>query len=505
MITMKKCCLSAIVLASVLASCSSDSLVDDSASSKSNQTPIAFSVQKQNITRGVNLETTNHYNFGVWAWKIGGKNSLNDAEVMNNYLVGYSDGSSVGYDKTNATTWADNAGTQGDHTSAWFYENLGTAEYTTPGTGFISDNAYLSNNANQYLRYWDLAYANTNFYCYAPYVKEDASDATKKVTFAHVKDGTSTMTFAANTIRDGYDNPVNTAYDSFDRSLSEFMYAGVKAVNADLKDVIVPFKHMGAQLNIQFYEDIPGYKVEIIDLGADHGAMKTGLTEDMAKGIQLTPAVAPAPGDAYTLGEYYTTSGATVTFNDADVSSEGATYTADYTGSTKVSTPLMFAVPNSGLTNYTGLDSNTHKVIKEKVTTGTQEYSTSPTVYYTVAQPKEDASEFTKSGFTIHVTYRIIAEDNKEVITVHNATVFIPYKDSSDKLITIWEPNTRYTYTFKITRDTTGTSNPEGEIDPTDPTPSTTKALYPIVFDGATIEDYTVVENEPVLSENTNY
>ena len=469
-----------------LVGCSRQGLVTDPSQPNGKLVPVAFSVQRQNMTKATNLEAVNHYNFGVFAYKVNGSNSsLADAEVMNNYLVGYSNGTDKGYDKTNATTYAGTAGTTADHTSPWFYEGLGTAEYVYDGAaGFYKKDqaAYMSNNANQYLRYWDLAYANTHFYAYAPYVKTDEANG-RKVSYDHA---TSKLTFAKNTLRDGYDNPVNTAYDGFDRSLSEFMYAGVEAKNSDLADVTIPFKRMGAMALIRFYEDIPGYKVEIINLADDNGKVKSGTSDDMKKGIQLTPSV--KEGDSYSLGKYYTTSGATVVFDENDGAK--ATFTPVFTESTQVSTPLMFAVPTTGLTTF----GNGHKVIKEKVTTGDQEYSASETAYYAVAQPTD-----TKTGFTIHVSYRIIAEDNQEVITVHNATVHVPYTE------TAWKANTKYTYTFKITKNTTGTTNPGGEIDPTDPTPSTTKSLYPIVFDNATIEEYTVVAPETVVSENTNY
>lgn len=480
------------VAALALVGCSRQGLVTDPSQPNDKLVPVAFSVQRQNMTKATstNLEAVNHYNFGVFAYKVKGSNGLADAEVMNNYLVGYSNGTDKGYDKTNATTYAGTAGTPADHTSPWFYEGLGTAEYKYEGTdGFYKKDqtAYMSNNANQYLRYWDLAYANTHFYAYAPYVKTDEANG-RKVTYDHAA---SKLTFAKNTLRDGYDNPVNKAYTGFDRSLSEFMYAGVEAKNSDLADVTIPFKRMGAMALIRFYEDIPGYKVEIINLADDNGKVKTGTTDDMKKGIQLTPSVASTttPG-TYTLGEYYTTSGATVTFDENN--GAAATFASDFTGSTQVSTPLMFAVPTTGLTTF----GNGHKVIKEKVTTGTltQEYSASETAYYAVAQPTD-----TKTGFTIHVSYRIIAEDNQEVITVHNATVHVPYTE------TAWKANTKYTYTFKITKNTTGTTSPEGEIDPTNPTPSTTKSLYPIVFDNATVEEYTEVAPETVVSENTNY
>ena len=504
------------VAAAAIAACSNNDLVSESTDVRtSRQVPIEFNVQKQNITRAANLETVKHYNFGVWAWKVNGQNGLADQEVMNNYLVGYSNGTNVGYDKSNGTTWAETTSSTSDHKSPWFYEGLGTAEYTYEGSdGYYKKDAiaYMSNNTNQYLRYWDLAYTNTNFYCYAPY--------NKNVTFAYDKDyHTGEMTFPATTsIRDGYDNPQNTQYDNVDRSLSEYMYAtGVQSTNANKSDVTVNFKHMGAQLFIRFYEDIPGYKVEIIDLSADKGA--SASTDYNMNGIQAAPA--KKDGTNYSTAQYYTTNGATLAFN----ASAATSFTADFSGATQVSTPLMFMIPTNGFTsdavatesaNLSPFDvkGTTHYVIAEKTTSGTQTYSYSPTIYYPVAQPTSSTT-----GFTFHISYRIIAEDNKEVITVHNATVHVPVKGTvvdgttdspittggSEYYITAWQPNVKYTYTFKFTKNSTGTTNPGTDIDPTDPTPSTTTALYPIVFDAATIEDFTTNYSEYTVSEGTNY
>lgn len=475
-----------------LASCSSDGLVNNSSSGGS-EAPIAFSVEKKNITRAgetptttpKNLEATGHYNFGVWAYKVKGADSQ---LVMDNYLVGYSDGNGIGYANKGASTWSNEEGVttdHKDHKSPWFYENLGTEEYdnTDKTKGYVKTaSEFMSANKNQYLRYWDLAYANTNFFCYAPYVKNDAENG-KEVTFDHAK---GEMKFADKTIRDGYDETLNSAYTVYDRSLSEFMYAGVQKENLQCQDVVVPFKHMGAQLFVRFYEDIPGYKVELIDLGDDNGNMVSSATGDLKKGIQVTPA--KKNGTDYDLAEYNTTQGVTIKFNENAVVT---TYTPSWTNSTKVKTNLMFQVPTEGKTTLNDAPANLtdykgHKIIKEFVNTGTQEYSYSPTIYYAVAQPTTS-----ETGLTFHVSYRIIAEDNQEVITVHNATVHVPYKDNSDNLITVWQPNVKYTYSFKITKNSTGTTNPGTEINPTDPTPSTKKSLYPIVFDGATIEDYT--------------
>ena len=454
---MKKAIIFAAV-AMTMVGCSSDELVNSS--TENNEAPIAFSVEKKNITRGTTaqaLEATGHYNFGVWAYKY--KDGLTTQKVMDNYLVGYSNETDKkGYEHSGSTTWASAIGSETDHTSPWFYENLGKVEYTYTGTGYYTknDGAYMSANANQYLRYWDLAYTNTNFYAYAPYRSAGVTfdENAKKITVAN------TAQVA------GYDNP----------SLQEFMYAGAQATNADLKDVKLTFKHLGAQVNLRFYEDVRGYRVEIIDV------------TDPNTGIQATPAT--TDGTTYTKAGYYTTCGATI-----DFCTIGApTATVDHTNATTVQDNLKFVIPagtEDGLTSYTSKLSTNYNVIPEAVETGnTQNYAKSSTIYYPVAQPTTS-----KVGFTFHVSYKLIAEDNGEEITVHNARVYVPAKNGSD-FIAAWQPNTKYTYTFKITKDSKGTTNPDDTtIDITNPDVPATPTVYPIVFDGATVEDYTAKDS----------
>lgn len=510
---MRRNCLFVMFTVAVLGACSNDDVVRGDTDTSLTQAPIEFNVQKQNIVRAANLETVKHYNFGVWAWKVQGKNSMADSEVMDHYLVGWSNGVDKGYDNSGVTTYAADAGTTADHTSPWFYEKLGSSEYGYTGdAGFYkkTDADYMSGNANQYLRYWDMAFAKTNFYCYAPY--------NKNVTFTKATDN-SVMIFGPTVIRDGYDEPLNSAYSAYSRTLGEYMYAGVQATSADQADVTVPFQHMGAQLFIRFYEDIPGYKVEIIELAQDRGTAVENLTEAQ-KGIQATPAIKPTSGTTYENGTYYTTQGATVTFAEADAK---ATYAPSWTGSTTATNtaPLMFKIPTrdlstaadapANLTYYPDETSKTWSIIKEKTTDGNQEYSYSPTIYYPVAQPTTSTT-----GLTFHISYRIIAEDNHEVITIHNATVFVPVKGTTEEgttdspitqggteyYITAWQPNVKYTYTFKFTKGGTGTTDPDATIDPTDPTPGTVPSLFPIVFERATLDDYTDNYSEHVIQGN---
>ena len=419
----------------VLASCSSDELINSPKTA--GDTPIAFSVDKKNITRATNLEALGHYNFGVWAYKKTPGTKI----VMNNYLVGYSNGTDKGYEKSGASTWAGSTVSDQDHISPWFYENLGKLEYSYDGTAFYkkSQAAYMSANEHQYLRYWDLSFATTEFYAYAPYRAEGVTfnEDARTITVAH----------AAQTA--GYD----------DASLQEFIYAGAEADNADLKDVNLVFKHLGAQLNLRFYEDVPGYKIEIIDVDG------TGT------GIQATPATMTDNGTSktYTKSEYYTDCGATI---DYASNPNTPVATVNFTDANTTDANLVFAIPGNG-------------VIPEVVATGTQTYANSPTVYYPVAQPTTS-----ETGFTFHVSYKLIAEDNGEEIIVNDARVYVPAKDGAT-YIAAWQPNTKYTYTFKITRNSTGNTDP-AYPDVNNPTVPATPTVYPIVFDGATIVDYTV-------------
>ena len=385
-----------------LASCSSDELVNNSAV---NEAPIAFNVGQKNITRGdavtsSKLEDAGYYDFGVWAYKT--KTGAFDL-VMDNYQVGCSGYGS--FKKEGATD------------GTWFYDGLN----------------------NQILRYWDLSYTNTNFYAYAPYNNTAVS----------FDEGTKTITVPASVNKAGTEHDV--------------IYAGTKMTNSDHAKVPLQFKHLGAKVNIKFYEDIPGYKVELLEV--------TSGSND----IQATPA--KLEGATYSVAKYFTESDATITYN-ADMV---PTASVDATGEGNSDDNLVFKLPNGS------------KEVPGVVATGVdQNYLESPTTYYAVAQPTTSTT-----GFTFHVSFKLTAEDNDEVIIVRDARVFVPANDGNGKYIAAWQPNTKYTYTFKITKDTNGTTE-ETDPDVTKPDVPATPALYPIIFDNITIVDY---END---SEYTN-
>lgn len=395
--------------------------------------PISFSIVKKNMLKSdTALNATGHYNFGVFAYKS------TDAthEIMYNYLVGYNDGNAgVGYYMTSSsqTTLGDAVGSA-NGTSSWAYEGLGSSQYSYSGTdGYYTaaDTKYMSNVPEQYLRYWDKAAPTTSFYAYAPYINGSST-----VSFAN-----GLMTFPNTVIKAGYD----------DASLYEFMYAGTTVpVTQYGNDVLLGFKRLNAKVNIKFKEDVEGYDVKILDLSSTDEGVQAAASIRSGAGTTADPYT-------YAAGSYNNKSGAIVDFTTA-----APTVTA-VAGETYDNTvPLVFAAPTDTLK-------------------GTTTEISSATTYYAV--PKDD-----ESGFTFHISYKLISTTG-ETIIVNNATVYVPgnYCD--------WQANKAYTYVFRITKNSNGTTDPTTTIDPTDPSVSTVNALFPIVFDGCTVENWDVVSD----------
>ena len=414
---------------------------------------IGFQVLNKNMSRAA-LEDEGHYNFGVWAYK----STDQTHNIMANYLVGYMDNvNHKGYKFENASQST-------LMSSQWSYEKLGTNQYVLAsnviGESYYittGDEAkrYLSNNAEQWLRYWDYSSTHTNFYAYAPYVNKTYTGTT--VTYDNAA---HQMTFPMGSITDGVNDV--TKY--------EYMYAAAKVENTNYnKAVQLQFKRLNAKVNIAFYEDIAGYDV-ILD------KLVNGTVD-----ISAAPAKESESTLAYSDG-LRKTAGAKVKFSGLNYTE--ATVTNDYTGSAVYAAGeyLKFALPK---TQGVIATSQADALIAKKATS----YST--TTYYAI--PKEDVNE---CGLTFHVSFTL-KSDTGETIKVQDARVYVPAAKCK------WEANKHYTYVFRITKDVTGTTGTT-----TPPAPGAPeigeKALYPIVFDGITVEDWTDAFGESGNDHNLN-
>ncbi len=470
---MKKSLILALA-ATTMAACTND--VDYSSSDQGNpNNTIGFQVLGRNsITRAQSLQDAGHYNFGVFAYK----SSDNVNNVMSNYLVGYMD-DAKGYKKSGSTT-GDQPGVA-DGQSYWMYEGLGNKEYFGTYAGGALDTFYTSNNARQFLKYWDKSAEFTCFYAYAPYVGTTDAGKNLRVTYVDGQEQSATggdtyvMNIPNGTIVAGYD----------DASRYEFMYASAKVLRAEYgHDVSLDFNRLVAKVNIKFWEDIPGYKVRIIDLDGN-----------TYKGVQAAASI-KEPGVGiygYKGGKYYVSNGVKIQFIDGKM-----TGIKQYKGETKDNNiPLVFDAPTAaqiGDNRYTASASATTYYAIPKGSSANVLANNSTNFSADGTAPEADLA---LTGFTFHVSYELTAEDSGERIIVKNATVHVPCNYCN------WKENTHYTYIFKITTNSNGSSETDPEIKPTDPEVPTVQSLYPIVFDNCTVQDWDENESEWEITEGT--
>ena len=444
-----------------MASCSSDFDLSEGGGNAGGSDVIGFQMRTGNTSRATTgLQNSGHYNFGVFGYKENDKVN----PIMADYLVGYFD-AAKGYDPETGSTVGDQPGIA-DGKSYWMYEKMGYGQFngTYAGETVNPNTPYASNNEGQYLRFWDNKATQTCFYAYAPYVNTGATG--KTVTYV---DGTPkgsshdtyVLTIPNGTIKHGFDDP----------STYEFMYASAKVLVGDYgHDVSLKFNRLNAKVNIKFWEDIEGYSVRLIDLTP-------------AYGVAATPSIKNGGGSyGYQKGTIYTANGAKIQFN-ANAAFQSL---KQYAGET-TSDPLNFKTPTASL-------------IGENRVMATP----SPSTYYAIPKGStagvlpNDADNYTdvgtlhdslaKTGLTFHVSYELISTTG-EKITVTDATVHVP-KDYCN-----WEANKHYTYIFRITKNSngsTGTTTPK----PEDPEVPTVNALYPIVFDNCVVEDWTTEDSE---------
>ena len=447
----------------LMASCSSDFDLSEGGGNAGGSDVIGFQMRTGNTSRATTgLQNSGHYNFGVFGYKENDKVN----PIMADYLVGYFD-AAKGYDPETGSTVGDQPGIA-DGKSYWMYEKMGYGQFTGTYAGeTVNPNTpYASNNEGQYLRFWDNKATQTCFYAYAPYVNTGATGNTVTYVDGTPKGESSdtyVLTIPSGTIKHGFDDP----------STYEFMYASAKVEKTNYgHDVSLKFNRLNAKVNIKFWEDIEGYSVRLIDLTPAYGVAATPSIKEAGQGSY-----------GYKLGRIYTKNGVKIQFN-ADAEFQNL---KQFAGDT-TSAPLNFKTPTASL-------------IGENRVMATP----SPSTYYAIPKGSGDnvlangelnygasgsapATELAQTGLTFHVSYELISTTG-EKITVTDATVHVP-KDYCN-----WEANKHYTYIFRITKNSNG-STATTTPDPTDPEVPTVNALYPIVFDNCVVEDWATEDSE---------
>ena len=485
-IVMKKALICGAALVALTA-CSFHKELDQNSGQTGKNGLIGFTVANKNMSKA-SLQDAGHYNFGVFAYKQGEETNW----VMEDYLVAYHDaakayqpsGSTVGDsdDPTNSNT--PNGVLDGK--SRWMYEGMGKTQYNGTYAGGAITRWYQSNKNEQYLKYWDLSTAYTCFYAYAPYVGTETEG--ERVTYVDgtpqsaTGNDTHVMNFPNGTIVAGMNNAEE----------HEYMYATAKVLKADYgHDVSLKFKRLVAKVNIKFWEDVPGYKVRIINLTPAYGVAAT----PSIKNTSFPNSNDGFDSYGYRKGQYYEKNGAKIQFNHETSAQETI---KQYNG-TATDATLNFGIPTAAQIGETRMEAKSspdtyYAIPKNSITVLNSTTNTTPNFSETAAPTNTDIAI---TGFTFHVSYELTAEDSGETIKVTDATVHVPAD------YCYWEMNKHYTYIFKITTGSNGSTDSSVDPKPDDPGVPTTPALYPIVFDNCTVVDWGDVTGDWNVTDDT--
>lgn len=294
--------------------------------------------------------------------------------------------------------------------------------------------------ADQTIKYWDYEATNYHFVAGSPvenftYTLDggDIKSATVTGIGGHINpnDGTpGTTTFSPVYIAD----PVNVPHDNFQQ------------------DVTFSFKRQQTFVRVGVFETIPGYSITAISF---YPYETSGWGTTASSNIILASQT-----ENYFQG---TTTGSTATIT-YDWTTTPASYTFAYTAGTMTQQNNWYG----GKFTF-GSDDKLATTSTESTNLaslyGTDKDMAAATGYFTVIP---SATDLVAQPILIKCDYTLTAEDGADVIHVKGATAAIPAAFCK------WNPNTSYTYLFKISDNTNGTTGTVG----TDP-----EGLFPITFD----------------------
>ena len=320
------------------------------------------------------------------------------------------------------------------NTDGWEY--VGAKHATDLGTGQITL------DKDQTIKYWDYSATEYRFVAGSPIAAFTYNTSRNLTTGTHITDvditGLAGHIEANNTTTAHNTDPI-------------YIAVPVKVVKDNYKDpVTFSFKRQQAMVRVGFYETIPGYTITEIKFYEADATAPTG------KNIIL----------------YSST-------NDYFVGGSNVTGKVTYTGWDTATPSYTFAYKNN-LTKsknwyagelINGVEATTSSETDVAKLYGKDGDMSTTTGYFTVLPTQEE----TASPILIKCDYQLTADDGfGETINVTGATAAIPAAFSK------WEANTRYTYLFKISQATNGTTGKPADNDPV--------GLFPITFAASVTE-----------------
>lgn len=410
-----------------LASCSSDDFLGEIQGNEQNgaTSAINFGGDTGKITRATETGATAagllENNFVV----VGFKGSKTDAANNENYAfdhynVNFKDGSAF-------STESNRAG--------WEYVNQDmNVKGTKPAASLAQGGA-----SQQTIKYWDHSCKSYDFIAFSMGKKDAASEY---ATPTHVdKDNLAkaayTLTGNVNTLSECYISDMKT----------------VTEPNYNKTSVSMSFRHLASKVRMALFEIVPGYVISDVKFYTD----ATSTTTDNTEGTLIGGF-----NNSGTLTVYFPTTGtdhaAEKDYNKAHVR---------FTKSTTAGETGVLNFKKFGAVNYNNQVEGTIPAGKTYLSQNAAEPSYCGAGYQNVL-PSEGAA----SAITLRIDYKLTSVDgSNETINVKGATATVPAQ------YTEWKSGYAYTYIFKISQDTNGSTG------------GTSTGLTAISFDAVVVDD----------------
>lgn len=436
---MKKYFLFACV-AAAFASCTSDEFLGEHQELTKNdlQGAILFTSANQKATRA-----GNHTGYDA-------------AKLLNNHFVVMgTKGGTIGTPSSVVTT------TVFDHYNVkWEANTAHTTESNTADWEYVGETPHAYATANgisaQTIKYWDYSKGQYDFIAYSGGEANLVYDAAAAGKLYVTEIDPANATTAAYTV-------TGAAAD-----LAKFYIADLVTVPQAKfgNEVQIKFRNLAAKVRVGLYETVPGYSIKDVEFYASDAATATVSSNKLTLYSQSE--------NIYSDGEY-TVFYPTVNKEGTDLDNNKAHLSFLPSSTGKGSTSEYAAldyIREQASTQISG-----EKYLGETSNAATYAGSSTNKPFTTVL-PNETAT-----ALTLRVNYTLVSNDgSKETIKVWGAKAVVPAQ------YTQWKSNYAYTYLFKISDKTNGSTEKLGG----DPTK---EGLFPITFDAI------VVDNEEGMQE----
>lgn len=429
-----------------LASCSSDDFLGEIQGNEQNgaTSAINFGGDTGKITRDPSTGKTAadllENNFVVVGFKGSKtKEANNETYAFDHYNVNFKEGSAF-------STESNRAG--------WEYVNQDMkVKGTEPAASLAQGGA-----SQQTIKYWDHSCASYDFIAFSMGKKDAASKyaTPTHVDKANLATAAYTLTGDVNTLSECYISDMKTA---------------VEKENDYGKPVELSFRHLASKVRMALFETIPGYVVSDVKFYAD----ATGTTNS-EEGTLIGKF-----NNSGTLTVYFPTTGI-VNKDNKDYNKAHVSFTA----STDASEVGVLNFKKFGTVIY---NNQTEGSISEGSTYLSQNAATPS---YCGAKDKDYyqnvlPSEGKPSAITLRIDYKLTSVDgSKETINVKGATATVPAE------YTEWKSGYAYTYIFKISQDTNGSTG------------GTSTGLTAISFDAVVVDDEANGFQETITTASDN-